>query len=313
MRARRELQPLLHAAGLADGQDRAQARRAYLGSVSRNERLQARARQVLDAAEEAGLTLLPYKGALLAERYGDVGMRPMVDLDLLARPDEIARASELLQGLGFRRTFAEQRRFRPEHAHDVSFTDERGPDLVLELHYRLFHELALDGDVEPIFARAIAAPALGRTRRLPAWDDHLMAVALHAATHALGDQPLWPFDLAILVETGGPGVIARAQAAAERRRGGFAFRAAWRAATRLLPSLLPPLSPVREDSLRLRALDQLVGEEPLAQAPSRLRSLLARALLTERPSDALGEIARKAGLRLAETADRARGRGAPFR
>ena len=83
---------------------------------------------------------------------GDAGTRPMVDVDLLAQPADVARASELLLSLGFRRTFAEQRRFTPRHAHDVSFTDERGADLVLELHYRLFHELALQADVEPIFA-----------------------------------------------------------------------------------------------------------------------------------------------------------------
>jgi hypothetical protein len=43
-----------------------------------------------------------------------------------------------------------------------------------------------------------------------------------------------------------------------------------------------------------------LGADPLARVPARIRSLVARAIVTERPAVALYEIARKSELRLVE-------------
>jgi hypothetical protein len=306
VRARRELGPLLYGVlaaedrlGALDRDTQAAARRAYLGTVARNQRLCGRVAEILDRAETAGLELLPYKGVVLAERYGDIGLRPMVDVDLLAHPAQIGAAERLLVELGFRRSYGAARRFSPRHAHDVSFTDEQEPDLVLELHYRLFHELGVSAEVEPLFQRAGEGPWFGRRCRLPSWDDHLMAAAIHAATHAF-EQVMWPFDLLVLLREGGRPEAALAEA--ERRSGGVPFRAALRVAERLFPGRVPPPPARPSDRLRELLLERLLGA-PMTRAPGRVRSLVARAILTERPGDAVRAVVRKLGLRLEEAAE----------
>lgn len=271
----------------------ASARRAYFATLARNTRILERTREVLDAAEARRLTLLPYKGALFAGAlYADVGARPMSDVDLLVHPADLGRAEALFAELGFTRNYVGRARFRPRHAHDLSFSDGQDPDLQVELHYRLFHELGGDSRVERIFDRAIVVEALGRPRRVPAWDDHLFAVAVHAATHAFGDQPLFVVDLRLLAERAGG--VAGARDEARRRRLSVACDTAlWLAG--LLSS--PPRA----------ALARVLGRSPLAAPPSRARSLLVRALATDDPREAAREVARKVELRLVEQIVRLRG------
>jgi hypothetical protein len=193
-------------------------------------------------------------------------------------------------------------RFSAEHAHDVAFTDDA--DQTIEVHWRLFHDLAGDASVEGLFARAIEVELHGRTRRAPSWDDHLWAVAVHAAIHSFGESPLWLLDLALLVERGAD--VERARREAERRRLGAAFRAAMARAHAALPSRIPPAVCRPGDRVRARLLDALLGDA-LARPPKRVPSLLARALVTDDPRDAAREVLRKTRLRIAEFAERRRG------
>ena len=56
----------------------------YLASAHRNLRLFGELRQILRAFNAAGLSVIPLKGACLAEMiYGNIALRPMVDVDLL--------------------------------------------------------------------------------------------------------------------------------------------------------------------------------------------------------------------------------------
>jgi hypothetical protein len=224
----------------------------------------------------------------------------MSDLDLAVMPERLDEAVALMQELGYRRVFAPQARFTPRHGHDVAFAG--GGPLPVEIHYRLFHELGADGDVEPLFARAISVELLGRARRVPAWDDHICLIAVHAATHAFGDSPLWVFDLALLGERGS---FAEAEAEAARRQARFAFRSALRLAHRFVASVPAP-APSPSERMRERLLDALLGGERIAAAPTRIRSLLARALLTDDPRDAILEVGRKLELRLVELRERMR-------
>src|SRR4051794_38672622 len=101
--ARREalgpLRWLAHrAAGtLAALPDAARLKRQYQGVLADNMARLVRAGEVVDAAAAAGVTLLPVKGVLLADVvYGDPGMRPMVDVDLLVRGEQLAAAEAVL-------------------------------------------------------------------------------------------------------------------------------------------------------------------------------------------------------------------------
>jgi hypothetical protein len=293
LRARRELRPLVFGT-LGEGD-----RKPYLATLSRNARILARIAEVLDAAEARGLLLVPHKGAVLAPLfYGDVGLRPMVDVDLLVRRSQLDAAMALLTELGFERSYTGER-FTPRHAHDVAFTDGEDASLTVELHYRLFHEFAGDAELDALFERAIAVEIEGRTRRVLAWDDQLFAVAVHASSHAFGDNPLWLVDVALLA---GRASVEQAVAEAERRRVGAACRAALRLAAAMLPGVpTPPCRP--GDRVRERLL-RAVLPDGVDTPPAQLRSLLARAILTDSPWTAAREVARKLELRLAERGER---------
>jgi len=84
----------------------------------------------------------------------------MSDLDVAVRPRDLDATVRILSDLGWRRMFADRARYAPRHGHDVALVNESGH--VLEVHYQLFHELAVDASVEPLFARAIEVELLGQ-------------------------------------------------------------------------------------------------------------------------------------------------------
>jgi hypothetical protein len=239
----------------------------------------------LDAAP-----VLPLKGLVLANTvYTDAAARAMSDVDVAVLPRDLDATVRILSDLGWRRLLPERLRYTPRHGHDISFINEHHH--VLELHYKLFHELAVDASVEPLFERAVTVDLLGAQRRIPSWDDHFFIVAVHAATHAFADSASWIVDLALML----PRVsVERAHAEACRRHAGPAFRAALRTAHRAVRQIVAPAGDVaREQLLELVLPDRWA-------VPSRVRSLLARAIMTESPGDAALEIARKVGLRAQE-------------
>jgi hypothetical protein len=293
VRSRRELQPLAYLAG-----DHS-ARAAYVHNLGRNLALLESARAVLDAASARGLPLLPLKGLVFADAlYRDVAARPMADLDMAVRPAQLDAAIRTLMDMGWRRVFPERARYSARHGHDVAFVNEQ--QHFLELHHHLFHELRIEASVEGLFDRAFTLELLGRARPVPSWDDHLFVVAVHAATHAFGDSALWVLDLALLLPHASP---AAAEAEAVRRHAGPAFRSALRTAQRLLPTVPAP-PPGLAEHARESLIDLILGRNRVAEVPGRLESLLARAVLTERPSDAVREVLRKLELRAVEWKER---------
>lgn len=241
---RRELQPLLHFLGRATSPD---ARAAYHQTLTKNLRRQHELAVVRDAASAAGLTWIVVKGAALAETlYPDLGTRPMHDVDILVGATDLDRSVALLELHGFERAQARVPRFDATHAHDIAM---RSPNLYIELHHALFHELELDGEQASLIARAQDG--------MLALDDHLMLVALHAATHAFGDSPLWLVDTALLLAAGADRQAARTNARA--RGGGPAFDAA----------------------LHLFDHPQGLASLLLAAPPSQLTSLLIRGALVD--------------------------------
>jgi len=290
--ARRELSGLLWGAGIPAP---AQGRQAYLGTLGRTTRLLDRCAEILDAAELRGIRLMPYKGAALVDLYyGDRGLRGLGDLDLLVEPAQLDDAISLLESLGFRRRYAGQARFTPRHAHDVALDDIRDPDCAVELHYRLFHDLAGDPTLARIFDRAVRRPILGGARLVPAPADHLFAVAVHAAGHSFGEHPGWVVDARLLWAEAG---VEEARTEAHRRGYGPAFDVAMFLLSTIFPEISAPLG--LADRARLGLLRR-ISPSPMAAPVRGLPSLLTRAILTRRPIDAVWEIVRKLGLRVTE-------------
>jgi len=73
-----------------------------LGITARNLALAGELRKLLRTFRDQRIPCLPLRGLALAERlYGDIPPRPMGDIDLLVRKEDVHRVQALFEALGF--------------------------------------------------------------------------------------------------------------------------------------------------------------------------------------------------------------------
>jgi hypothetical protein len=112
-------------------------RSSFLRDAARYTRAALQARDLLAALHEAGVGVIPLKGAWLAERvYEDGACRPMSDIDLLVPAESFSRARKAVESLGYATADFYMDEARSKH---VRYQKADAP-LPLELHWRLWHE-----------------------------------------------------------------------------------------------------------------------------------------------------------------------------
>lgn len=284
LRRRPELRALRYAVSIADGEAEPAGRASYLAALAANLRRLARLDALLAAAEAEGLRLAPIKGALLCRtHYGDPGARPMVDVDLLCAPDDVARVVAIGRALGLERYDPEPFRRARQATHDVKLI---GGGVAIELHHRLWHELRIAGDVAPLIERARRVP-FGATAAWALDDaDHLYVVCVHAATHGFVANALWMTDAALLVAGAAEPPLRRLVTMAQATRARVALAAACDQLRLALPWLAldgvdGTTAPLRRAILRRLAPWLVRGERELGLWPGRL----VRPLLFDRRRD----------------------------
>ena len=129
------LEPLLHslvrdAAGpIAGVPDELKDRweRTYYSTRLKNIEALHLLSSLLDQSRARGIPLLALKGpAAMADVYGDVGLRPMADLDILCPARDLPVVATIARSLGFSRAGT-------PYLHQLDFFRERD-DMLLELH-----------------------------------------------------------------------------------------------------------------------------------------------------------------------------------
>ena len=160
-------------------------------TAARHFRLAAMLQKLDQAARRAGLVIQALKGAALHEvQLYAPGMRPMADIDLLLRPCDLERASQLLQPLGYRVVYdsRRERTFAPAQAGSFHpLGEHRDNPVKIELHTHIAERLPVrEVDITTELALPAAEPGLHYYASLPALMLHLL---LHAAgnmrAHAL--------------------------------------------------------------------------------------------------------------------------------
>lgn len=268
-------------------EERETHRRAYLSALAWNLIRLERLDQVLEACGAAGLRVVPIKGgALCQSHYGDPGARPMVDLDLLCALSDLDKVAAILRGLGFQPLAASPTRVALGGVHDVKFVD--GP-VMIELHFRLWHELDIDSSPDGLLARAVETQ-LGQHRALvPSTADHLYLVLVHAALHGFAGNALWLSDAALLAADGGEAVWPEVNELGRAAGASLAVATATDHLALVFPGCVPEAARSSAAPLRRRLLRYLApwlerGEAELGTLASRL----VRPLLFERPGPLLG-------------------------
>src|SRR5689334_7254469 len=97
--------------------------------------------RVVDFLRQARIEAVPLKGAVLAtEVYGDLGLRPFTDIDLLVKPEQIKEAETVVKQLGYAAEFAIPAAHRERWMkHQCELTFRRGDFCRVEMHWDIAH------------------------------------------------------------------------------------------------------------------------------------------------------------------------------
>ncbi len=187
----------------------AMLRGAALGAAAGNLSHFATLDRIERRFEAEHLPMVLLKGAAIAaSAYRDRSFRPMSDLDIWVRDDDLPRAASRLRAIGFRqepnlpnRPPALQRRSCGE----LVFRHERGEHGLVELHYGAFPgwwiQRAAHLDTEGLWRRAEPMGPGRHALRLAA-EDAVLQTAFHVVVNQFGQAPLRGLmDIAVLART----------------------------------------------------------------------------------------------------------------
>ena len=150
---------------------------------------------------QAGVPLMALKGAALNLLLDlEPGERPMLDLDLVVRPEDARAAARLLEEVGCLRSdvvFRED--FFPKYYYEIEYTAGTLDPVIIDLHARPFRPLRYARLVpdDAMWHRAETVPIGDATVLAPSAEDMLIHLAVHSAIHGNGraqwlrDMKLW--------------------------------------------------------------------------------------------------------------------------
>lgn len=114
-------------------------KRLYHDNLMRNMVLEALLGRVLTQFRARQVDCIVLKGMALAKlAYGDTALRPMGDIDLLVRRDDLTRAESALIDMGFELDGAVERDWALQHHYELAY-GVPGQDVLIDLHWHISH------------------------------------------------------------------------------------------------------------------------------------------------------------------------------
>jgi hypothetical protein len=269
-------------------------------SATRQQSIMLQLTNILDAAQKTAIDVLVLKGAYLATHvYPEPGLRPMNDIDILVRPNQLAAMEDVLRGLGYAGHYKDPARGARVTKHTSSFrrTEKEGSetpnpylsiagDRTVEPHVSLEESwYGLRADITPgIWDRSVKAEFDRRAARALCASDLLLHLCIHFSFHLIMGYPslVQLVDLMVLSprlsEEDWQAVVDRAIA---RHAQGFiyaALRLAWSGVGAPVPekalALLWASTPANlrdyADGLTVEAVTQRAQRSPLTTMRKRL-------------------------------------------
>lgn len=157
------------------------------------ERLAVELELLLASFAQHRVEVIPLKGPLLAEAlYGDVMMRPCVDLDLLVGVGDFSRAETLLVEAGWR-AFAPADDYQRKYIRD---------GILVELHFEVVSPRAFPFDLNGVWRRAQNATFHGHPLKMISEPDRCLYLLLHGLKHEYS-KLIWILDAALALKAAG--------------------------------------------------------------------------------------------------------------
>lgn len=149
----------------------------------------------------AGVEFIVHKGGALAPLvYVRLEDRPMVDIDIVIRPQTWKQVRDLLVRGGYRLPQGAEEGFWLENYFNLSVSSKEDPPAHFDLHWGLTQEGRYHIETEELFSRAVAYD-LGGSRLMRLSDeDLLLSLFLHLAYHYFGAHLIWLYDMKLVIE-----------------------------------------------------------------------------------------------------------------
>lgn len=155
---------------------------------------------ILRGLEAGQVARAPVRGLALAELlYGEITARPMGDVDLLVRKDDLQAVTEILLGLGFQ---AIDRRpgFAKAYSNTLEFAKDRHGWVIVEPHWTLAYPPFTDRiDMDAVWERCVRGRVLGMETWLLSREDLVLHLCLHLIHRGESAPLLWLYELDRLI------------------------------------------------------------------------------------------------------------------
>jgi len=177
-------------------------RDAYRNYATWNTSLFFSASKVLKSLADNRLPVIALKGLSLAKNiYGDIALRPMSDIDLLVKKEDLVRASRILLTLGYEQDFPAWENALKIFHHLPPFTNKNGA--MIELHWNIVTpDNPIKVDLDGLWERACLIKVDNVEVRAFSPEDLFLHLCIHACVHLQTGIDLIPFcDMAGLIKT----------------------------------------------------------------------------------------------------------------
>lgn len=171
----------------------------YLSITASNLQQMAMFQKAADAFAAVGVDLILLKGAALAESlYGDIGLRPMSDVDMIIKEEDWPKVCKVLRSINYHSLGQDFENLPPKLTrYDVQTHVQCVSPLetCLEFQFDLFTMGIGMLDMEGVWKRSRDVVISGRAVRVPGPEDQLLHLLVHANRHGCS-RLKWLVDIA---------------------------------------------------------------------------------------------------------------------
>ncbi len=239
-------------------------RDAYRNVATINTGLFLGVTRVLAAFAEEGLPVIALKGLSLARQvYGDIALRPMSDIDLLVKEEDLVRAGRILLTLGYGQDCPAWESMSKGSHHLPPFRN--GSSATIEVHWTIVPpDSPIRVDLDGLWKRArpIEVDDVGALALSP--EDLVLHLCIHACGDLASGLDLIPLcDIAGVIRTFGGGIDWQAVTERASRWGGRKCVYLMLLLVRELLGAAPPdtvLAGARPDDYQPVFLDSALGQ-----------------------------------------------------
>ncbi|MDY6932266.1 MAG: nucleotidyltransferase family protein [Halobacteriota archaeon] len=172
-------------------------RKQYNVNVAKNLTYYEELGKVLRVFKDEGIGTIVLKGAALAETvYGDIGLRPFSDVDLLIKKENLPEAKKILTDMGYKLDEeVSPEKYNEEYGCDLYFAGKRN---IIEIHWDILRKLGSDRfmriDIRDIWERARPASISGVDTLIMSPEDQLLHLCIHLPKHRY-NRLIWLCDI----------------------------------------------------------------------------------------------------------------------